>query len=272
MIWTSDSSTVVLREGIADLSRRFKIQYIPLQSFREYLALTVDLKLPVLDPYRIDEREVHRITEKINVLRYFKDYIAHGFRHIFLEGADTYLEKVMNTLSKAMQSDIPFLVPQISENHLRLMNAVIGYLASSSIPKLSVNTLCDEWGLSKEKLYQLLAAMERAHIIRIIRRKNDTKMHSIGAKVFLYEPSIYNHYGQNIGTMRESYFVGSAIEAGHDVSASIREEDYDFLVDDLKIEVGGVSKERKKADFIACDDLDVPSGNRIPLWVLGMEY
>ena len=272
IFWASDSSSIVLREGLADISRRFRVIQIPLLSLREYLLLSENIELPCIDPYHYNEKDVFLVSRKVNVLRFFKEYLAHGFRPIFLEGIDTYLEKVMNTLVKAMQADIPFLVPRISENHLRLMNAVVGYIAVSSVPTVSVNTLCDEWNLSKEKLYQLLYAMERAHIIRIIRRKNDTRLHSVGAKILLYEPSIYAHFSNDPGNMRESFVAGSAIEAGRKVYASKNETEYDFLIDEMKVEVGGRKKQLKSADFVIRDNLDLPEGNTIPLWLLGMEY
>lgn len=152
------------------------------------------------------------------------------------------------------------------------MNAVVGYLAVSPVPTLAVNTLCNEWSLSKEKLYQLLDAMERAPLLRIVRRRNDTRRHSIGAKIFLYEPSIYAHLARDPGTLRESFVAGSAIEAGHQVFALADEERYDFLIDDRRVEVGGSRKSRKGADVVASDGIDPRVGNRIPLWLLGMEY
>lgn len=150
------------------------------------------------------------------------------------------------------------------------MSAVVGYVAISNIPTLSVNTLCGEWSLSKVKLYQLLNAMEQAHIIRIIRKKSDTRVHSVGAKIFLYEPSIYSHFAENPGNGREAYVAGSSIESGHKVYASTDEEAYDFLIDDLKVEVGGKKKQSKNADFVVRDNLDLPSGNSIPMWLLGL--
>lgn len=62
------------------------------------------------------------------------------------------------------------------------------------------------------------------------------------------------------------------IEAGHRVFASPSEEEYDFLIDDIRVEVGGSQKSRKGADVVESDDPDVPAGNRIPLWLLGREF
>jgi predicted AAA+ superfamily ATPase len=272
VIRASDSSAIVLRKGVADLSRRFPVYSMPLLSFREYLMLILDRNIPLLDPFECNIKDVRELCKGLNVLRHFHDYMKSGFRPFFLESADSYMEKVMATIAKTMEADIPFLVPQITENHLRLMHAVIGYLGTATIPTVQVNSLCNEWGLSKEKLYQLLDAMERAHLIRIIRKRNDTKVHSIGAKMFLNEPSVYAFLGGNRGTAREAYVATASMESRHKVWAAAKEADYDFLIDDRKVEVGGKKKDRKNSDYVVRDDVDLPSGRVIPLWMLGLEY
>jgi hypothetical protein len=40
----------------------------------------------------------------------------------------------------------------------------------------------------------------------------------------------------------------------------------------LKIEVGGASKKIKSADFVIRDDIDYPSTNAVPMWLLGMGW
>ncbi len=272
IIRASDSNAIVLRKGVADLSRRLPVYPIPLLSFREYLMLRLDREIPLLDPFDYDIAGVRKLCRDVNVLRYFDDYMKGGFRPFFLESPATYMEKVMATIAKTMEADIPFLVPQITENHLRLMHVVIGYLGTATVPVVQVNSLCSEWGLSKEKLYQLLDAMERAHLIRIIRKRNDTKVHSVGAKMLLHEPSVYAFLGSNRGTQREAYVAAACMESGHKVWAAAKDSEYDFLIDNRKVEVGGRKKGLKDADFVVRDHIDLPSGNVLPLWMLGLEY
>lgn len=114
--------------------------------------------------------------------------------------------------------------------------------------------------------------MEHAHLIRIIRKRNDTKVHSVGSKMLLNEPSVYDFLGGNRGTAREAYVASACIESGHKVWAATKEPEYDFLVDNRKIEVGGRKKGRKDADFVVRDDVDLPAGQVLPLWMLGLEY
>lgn len=272
IIIASDSNSIALKSGVSDLSRRFFTQSIPLLSFREYLMLKTKKDFPKFDPYNYDLKVIKKIMEKTNVLLAFKNYIKHGLRPFFLESEKLYSTKLLNTVRKSMEADIPFIVPGFSGNHLRLMNAVIGFLAVSKIPLIQVNSLCNKWAVGKEKLYQLLDAMERAHIIRTIRKKNDTKIHSIGAKLFLHDVSVYNCFLGNYGTVREAYVANISMDSGRDVFAAGKEKDFDFLIDSHKVEVGGKNKNIKNADFVIRDDTDIPFNNVIPLWMLGFEY
>ncbi|MCK4764498.1 MAG: hypothetical protein KAW12_20025 [Candidatus Aminicenantes bacterium] len=114
--------------------------------------------------------------------------------------------------------------------------------------------------------------MEQANVIRLIRKKNDISLHSVGAKIFLYEPSVYGFFDGNIGNIRESYAAGISMESKRKVFAAQNDAEYDFLIDQFKTEVGGKKKGAKKADFVLRDDVDIPDGKVIPLWMLGFEY
>ncbi len=58
----------------------------------------------------------------------------------------------------------------IQDNHLKVMNAVLGYLLNSPVPNINVSGMCNEWELGKEKLYQLLYVMEQSELINIVKK------------------------------------------------------------------------------------------------------
>jgi len=274
IIWISDSSTIVLRKGVADLSRRFISRRLPLLSLREYSILRgEDNKLPVLDPFALNKTDVNHILKNTPVLKLHREWLDHGFRPIFLEDPAAYSEKLLSVIEKTIAMDIPYLVPQLTQGHLRFMTGVIGHLAKSNIPTLAVNSLCNEWGIGKEKLYNLLDAMENAQLIRVVRKKNDHSLQSIGAKIFLHDPSAYAAIQGDTGCVREAATVAAFQEAGRNILAAHDEREYDFVIDGkLTVEVGGKSKKAKKAAFVIRDHTDIPTGNVIPLWVLGFMY
>jgi len=268
MIWISDSSNLILKKGVADLSRRFVQYRMPMLSFREYIYLIEEILLDPIDIFNPD-KAVFVELKKINVMKLFNIYISEGIRPIFMEGQ--YCNRLMGILEKSIYSDIPFYVPSIQDNHLKLMNAVIGHLLTSPVPTLNVSGMCSEWGVSKEKLYNLLITMEQSELIRIIKKHGKHQIYSKGAKIFLSDPSFYYCFNGNKGSAREAFAVFSLSER-YNVTACKNEADCDYMIDGKKIEVGGKGKKIKNADYVIRDDIDVPFGNKIPLWMVGMVF
>ncbi|WP_456402414.1 ATP-binding protein [Persephonella sp.] len=268
-IWVSGSSNLILRDSVADLSRRFSKHRIPMLSFREYLAITEGVILEPVDIFNL-KLQLFKDLKGINILKVFKDYISSGIRPFFVEG--DYCIRLKGIIEKSIFHDVPFFVSSIQENHLRLMNSIIGHLILSPVPTINVSKMCSQWHVSKEKLYNLLYVMEYAEIIKIIRKKKEkTRTFSKGSKIFIYDPSVYYCFEGNKGTAREA-FIAFALSEKYRVYASENEKEYDFLVEDYKIEVGGKNKKPKKADIVLSDDIEFPVRNKIPLWLAGMVF
>lgn len=267
-IWASDSSNLILRKAVSDLSRRFVQYRMPMLSFREYLYLTEGLELEPLDIFSFDRQALSSLNS-VNVLKLFHDYLHEGIRPVFFE--KEYCKRMAGILEKSIYHDMPFYVPSIQENHLRLMNAIIGHLLLSPVPTLNVSGMCSEWGVSKDKLYNLLIAMEQAELIRIIKQEGKEKTYSKGAKIFISDPSIYYCFNGNLGSAREA-FVTFSLSERYKLAACKDETLCDYVVDGKRVEVGGHAKKVKKADFVIRDDIDVPVGNKIPMWMIGMVF
>lgn len=268
IIWISDSSNLTLRKSVADLSRRFVQYKIPLMSFREYIFLASGLFFDEIDVFNNLDRTFLCSINKINVLKLFNEYLSFGTRPIFIEGV--YCLRLKSLLEKTIYSDIPFYVSSISDNHLRLLNAIIGHLLLSPIPTINISGMCNEWGIGKEKLYDLLYVMEHSELINIVRQKNKHNFLK-GSKVFLSDPTYYNCFKGNIGSLREAFFVTSVKEK-YTINASYDETVCDYLVNDIAIEIGGKNKKSKHADYVVSDDLEIPVGKRLPLWIFGFLY
>ena len=265
-LWLSDSSALILRSGVADLSRRFVSISMPLLSFREFLCLKTDQEWPVFDPFS----DVP-LAGSAEILAWFREYRQSGTRPFFADG--NFAERMMGVMEKTMQADVPFFLPHITDGNLRLMNAIIGTLAQSTIPRLQVRSLCADWHIGAEKLYQLVFVMESMGMLRVIRKAQDTKANTVGEKLFFGDPVYYDILGGDTGTAREALVASMMIESGHTLTASADETRGDFLLDErLVLEVGGASKRPKQADFVIRDDVDQALGKVIPLWALGFGY
>jgi len=130
-IWISDSSNLMLKKSVADLSRRFVQYRIPMLSFREYVYLITGKLTNKIDIFNFQKSFLSDISE-LNILKLFNDYLDFGIRPIFFEGE--YCSRLKNLIEKSLYSDIPFYVKSIQDSHLRLMNAIIGHLLISPVP------------------------------------------------------------------------------------------------------------------------------------------
>ena len=265
-LWASDSSSLVLRAGTGDLSRRFVPLIMPLLSFREFVALKTGKTYAVFKPF-----ESIPVVADAELLSLFREYKIHGTRPFFSEG--NFPERMLGILEKTLHSDIPFFLPQITDGNIRLMNAIVGTLAKASIPRLQVRSLCADWNIGAEKLYQLLFVMESVGVVRIIRKENDTKANTVGDKLFFGDPALYGVLDGDLGSAREAMVAAMLGEAGLRVESTRDETIGDFIVQGtISIEIGGASKKIKKSDFVIRDDIDLPAGRALPLWSLGFMY
>ena len=279
LVWASDSSSIILREGTGDLSRRYVFVHMPFMSFREFLFLETGNVYDVARPFESAELPV---KPDAKILSLFEQYKNHGTRPFYTEG--NYEERSLAILEKTLNSDVPFFVPSITHDNLRLMSAVVGTLSQASIPRIQVNSLCADWSVSADKLYQLLEVMNAVGALRIIRFQNDKKAKSAGAKLFLADPCLYSVLRGNLGSKRESFVAGLFQELGFSVYASRNETEGDFVITkntgnlqlgtnpSLKIEVGGRDKVLKKSDWVIRDNMDYPADKVIPMWLLAMGW
>jgi len=86
----------------------------------------------VHDPFASDVAWVPAVMAAGNILELFEKYLSSGLRPIFMEGEDRYAIKILQVVQKTMEADIPWIVQTVTQNHFRLMNAVLGYLAQTN--------------------------------------------------------------------------------------------------------------------------------------------
>ena len=270
-IIATDSSSLVLRRGLGDLSRRFVVDYFPYLSFREYLLLSHNIELPVLNWLDLKQENFKPLLKALtksglSIPREFKKYLESGTRPFFVEG--DYRQKTLNILEKIVHVDIPYFLPEIKERHLQLMKHVIGHLALSPIPTVNVDSFAKEWSVAKTTVYNLLELMHESGVLRIISeagRKGQTK----GKKIFFADPNMYSCLDGALGNLREAFFTMTVAESGLQVTCPKMDQDYDFLVDGVSFEIGGPSKKRKNANFVVRDTIDLPTPGVLPLWIFG---
>ncbi len=55
-------------------------------------------------------------------------------------GDKNYYERSLAILEKTLASEVPFFVPHITDDNLRLMTSIVGTLSKAAIPRLHVRS------------------------------------------------------------------------------------------------------------------------------------
>ena len=240
---------MVLRKGIADLSRRFVVHNLPLISLREYIYFETGKELPkILDSFDKKSAELaSKILKEVDVLKHFKNYKEHGTKPFYHEG--NFRERMKNVIEKSVYADIPYFVGQLSDNHLGVMKAIISHLVFSKVPTINIEVMCRDWGIGKEKLYQLLRAMEEIGLINIVQKTKIEKPYSKGAKIFLTDPVIYSVLEGETGNFRKAFVVFALKNKGK-ILAEKDGTRGDLIFNNIRLEVDGSNQKPKQADYI----------------------
>ncbi|HFS85014.1 MAG TPA: hypothetical protein ENK72_00130 [Epsilonproteobacteria bacterium] len=118
--------------------------------------------------------------------------------------------------------------------------------------------------------------MDAGSLIHMVRRGKGMRAVTKPDKLLLNNPNLFTVLcaSPNIGSVRESFFV-SQVGLMHQVHYH---DKGDFIIDDrLVFEVGGASKGFEQLQgnldgYIVADEIEIGSGNKIPLWLFGFLY
>ena len=277
----SGSSALKIDNSKADLRRRIVIVNVRGLSFREFLEIRDDIKLPVLSLDDIIENHTdiaYELLDKIGLKNRFDEYVQKGYYPFYFEDQDMYLLKLKETANTVIEVDIPSVFPLEFATVSKLKKLV--YLICESYPYTpNMKELLNKMGMNKadyKNLYRYLHYLDKAKIIRILKPKyKGDNIFSKPDKIYLNNTNLHYAYCEKreTGTVREALFA-SMLE-GHDLRIHHKA---DFLVDDKYVfEIGGKSKKRKQIkdienSFLVLDDMEIGVGNKIPMWLFGFLY
>lgn len=275
----SGSSAINLEHTKGDLSRRAVMYRVNGLSYREFLEITLEIKLPsyTLSEIINDHLEIAQdLNRQFKPMEYWKEYLMYGFYPFYFQNKETYTIKLQETINTVIEVDIPSLFPIRYENIVNLKK-LTKLICSSQPYKLNIRELSEKIGVDRDTLYQYMEYLNRGKIFNILRAK--TKGDNIFLKpdkIYLNNPNLHYCYCDEveIGTVRESYFTNQLQNSHHITSA----KQGDFLIDDLYIvEVGGKNKSFDQIkdlenSFVVSDNIEVGFGNKIPLWLFGFLY
>jgi len=177
-----------------------------------------------------------------------------------------------------LEVDIP-AIANIKYTTIRKFKKLIEFICSTSPFTPNMQNILTTMNMHKNEyseLYIYLDYLQKAKILRLVKSAN--KKDSIltkPEKIYLNNPNLHFAYcyNQDIGTLREVFFA--TMLEGYNFFIPKKG---DFLIEDRYIiEVGGKSKSYKQIknienSYIVADDIEIGSGNKIPLYLFGFLY
>lgn len=272
-IVVSGSSILDIYKGLADLSRRMPVYEMQGLSFREYLHLFHNIKVPA---YNIDQI----LSNKVSLpgidhpLPLFRDYLRRGY---YPFGNDEEFElELMQVVNQTMETDIPqYLQTNISIG--RKLKSLMMVIAKSVPFKPVMQKLAEATGISRNDISDYLTYMEKVGMIAQLRNATGG-IRGLGKVEKLYIDNtnlIYTLAPDNAdtGNVRETFFMNQMRVMNEILSSSTA----DFEIGNKIFEIGGRKKGQKQLQnasegYIVKDDIESGYANVVPLWAFGLNY
>jgi predicted AAA+ superfamily ATPase len=262
-----------------DLSRRLVVSYVKPLSFREFLELYADIKLPKLTFEEIlknhNEISSSFVLENPTLYKHFLKYLQIGYYPFFKEDEEEYKNKLFNACDKIINEDIPSL-NKIDYVHLSIFKKLIAKMVYAKVPfEVNISSLSKEFGISHPTMQVYLEILHSSNLIKAI-KKYSKKISKKPNKLLFGNTNLLYTYSDefgmeiDVGNVRETFFASCFKNIYYsDIG--------DFRVDEYIFEIGGKNKTFKqikdvKNSYLVIDTDYSMEKNKIPLWLFGFLY
>ena len=271
------SSVMRLKEENPELNGIVKSYNLRGFSFREFLNLQTGLQLK---PFTLDElidnheKMAKDILAKVSPMRYFQDYLHHGFYPFYQEHRN-YSENLLKTMNMMIEVDI-LLIKQIELKYLSKIKKLFYLLAVEGSFAPNVSMLANEIETSRATVMNYIKYLADARLINMIypegqcfpKKPTKVMMHNSNLMYAIYPIKVDQQ------DVMETFFVNSMWK---DHKVNQRQRESMFVVDEcMKFKVTNLSFERKNRQntdmYYARYNTEIGSGNQIPLWMFGFLY
>ena len=271
------SSVMRLKEENPELNGIVKSYNLRGFSFREFLNLMTGNQF---HSYSLDdilhnhEHIVKEILPKVSPMRYFQDYIHHGFYPFFQEQRN-YSENLLKTMNMMTEVDI-LLIKQIELKYLTKIKKLFYQLAEEGPKAPNVSQLANDIETSRATVMNYMKYLTDARMLNMIYPVGED-FPKKPSKVMLHNSNLlYAIYPINVEKQdaMETFFVNSlwkdhTVNQGGKDAHYIVDGDKRFRICDAKND----AKMRKNNDtYYARYNTEVGHDNQLPLWLLGFLY
>lgn len=274
------SSLLEILNARADLSRRAVVYEMQGLSFREYLQMELAVQLPVL---RLDEILLHHreisseVLKQLKPLQYFDSYLEQGYYPFSFEEKELYSNKLEEVINLILEIELP-LLRGVDIAYVHKLKQLLLFIAQSVPFTPNIQKLSEHIGINRNTLVTYLHYLQEAALTKHLYRdsKGLSKLQKPD-KIYLENTNLAYLLGKestDSGKVRECFFLNQ-VAYKHYVEYPPKA---DFLVDGkLTFEVGGKGKNNRQLygiddAYIAADNIEYGSENKIPLWLFGFLY
>lgn len=275
----SGSSMLQLDTSSSDLSRRCIFYDMQGLSFREYLQLEdISSIAPLsLEQLLTDHSSLSLdITAKTKVLPAFSAYLRHGYYPFYRETGPSYAKAVQQVISNIIDFDLPAVEKMEYITTTKIKRLFV--LMSQMVPfTLNLTSIGREIEAPRQTVLRMFNLLHQSALVYMTYNEKSNLSHlSKPEKIYLENPNLLFSLSSNadMGNVRETFFANQLKESHEIAYSGIG----DFLIDrQHTFEVGGRNKTFRQIkdmpnSYLAVDDLDIGTGNRIPLWMFGLLY
>ncbi len=281
VLFTGSSATSILNAK-SDLSRRVSLYSLNGFSFREYLELKFDL---ILQSYSVPKllgkhseiaKHILEKKESIDILTEFKEYLKTGYYPFYFDKQTSYYQSLLNTINLTIDLDLTSL-GLIEQKYTYKLKKLLEVICESKPFEVNYTKIAASAEISRVKLYDYISYLSDGQMLLLVDENvRGIKKIAKPAKIYLDNTNLLYAYCEESekGTIRETFFANQ-------VSLKNRlnvVKEGDFLVDKKYIfEIGGKNKTFKQVkdlenSFVVSDDIEIGSGNKIPLYLFGFLY
>lgn len=249
-------------------------------SYREYLSFTSNGSFAPLLLSDILTGKVSLMDffpKDFKPLQRFQEYLQYGYYPFSLADHDHFNMRIQQLVRTIVEYDMADLHDFDIRNAKKMLQLL--YILSANVPfKPNLKQLAEKSGIHRNTVVNYLHFLEEARLISLLYPSGfGVDVMQKPEKIYLDNSSLAFALTQqlpNPGNIRETFFA-SQLKVNHQVAYP---SNGDFIIDNQWLfEVGGSKKTFKQiADipnsFVAADNMEFGSGNKIPLWIFGMLY
>lgn len=242
-------------------------------SFREYLNVTLGLKLPVYSLEDILKNHVEiaqQLSQNIKPMQYFNDYLHHGYYPLFLEPHD-FSESLLKMMNMILEVDV-LLVKQIEVSSLPKLRKLLHLMLQQTPCSLNVSSLADAIDCSRSTTMNYIKYLKDARLLNMLYPEGK-QFPLKPTKVYMQNPNLcYATCTRepNKQAVAETFFYAT-LHGNHKINATDRSA---MFIIDGKYYMDALATTPSKTGirYSAIADLEVGSHKNIPLWLFGFLY